>query len=60
MPLTMNYANQTDCEKKNLFLTCEVEDLRPLLANVDTDVRPSYSQVGATLVEHKGLDLEES
>lgn len=47
-------------KKKNLFLTCEVEDLRPLLANVDTDVRPSYSQVGATLVEHKGLDLEES
>ena len=42
-----------------LFLTCEVEDLGPLLADVDTDVRPSYSQVGTTLIEHKGLDLEQ-
>lgn len=37
--------------------TCEVEDLRPLLADVDTDVGPSYSQVGTTLVKHEGLHL---
>lgn len=46
--------------EKSIFsppLTCEVEDLRPLLADVDTDVRPSYSQVGTTLVKHEGLDL---
>lgn len=39
------------------LLTCEVEDLRPLLADVDTDVRTSHSQVGTTLIKHEGLDL---
>lgn len=40
-------------------LTCKVEDFRPLLADVDTDVRPSYSQVGTTLIKHKGLHLKQ-
>lgn len=40
------------------FLTCKVEDLRPLLADVDTDVRTSHSQVGTTLVKHEGLHLQ--
>lgn len=39
--------------------TCEVEDLRPLLADVDADVRPSYSQIGTTLVEHQGFHLKQ-
>lgn len=39
--------------------TCEVEDLRPLLADVDTDVRPSYSQIGTTLVKHQGFHLKQ-
>lgn len=50
------------CIRNNLFcffllLTCKVEDLRPLLADVDTNVRPSDGQVGSTLIEHKGLHL---
>lgn len=40
-------------------LTCEIEDLGPLLADVDTDVGSSYSQVGTTLVKHEGLHLQE-
>lgn len=40
-------------------LTCEVENLRPLFADVDTNVRSSHSQVGTTLIEYKGLDLQQ-
>lgn len=40
-------------------ITCEVKDLRPLLADVDTDVRPSYSQVGTTLIKHEGFHLKQ-
>lgn len=48
-------------EHSSLFIpiTCEVKDLRPLLADVDTDVRPSYSQVGTTLVKHEGFHLKQ-
>lgn len=38
-------------------LTCEVEDFRPLLADVDLDVRPTQSQVGAALVKDERLHL---
>lgn len=38
-------------------LTCKVKDLRPLLADIDTNVRTSHSQVSTTLIKYKGLDL---
>lgn len=44
---------------QTFLYTCEVEDLGPLLANVDADVRPSYSQVSTTLIKHKGLHLKQ-
>lgn len=45
--------------KLSFPLTCEVEDLGPLFADVDTDVRPSNSQVGSALVKHEGLYLKQ-
>lgn len=45
--------------QQHFFLTGKVEDLRPLFADVDADVRPSYSQVGTTLVKHEGLHLKQ-
>lgn len=47
-------------KKQNIFLlTSEVEDFRPLLADVDTDVRTSHSQIGTALIKHKGLHLKQ-
>lgn len=40
-------------------LTCEVEDLGPLLTDVDPDVSATHSQVRPTLVKHQGLHLRE-
>ena len=41
------------------LLTCEVENFRPLLADVHTNVSTSYSQVGSTLIKHKGFHLKQ-
>lgn len=38
-------------------LTCEMEDLCPLLADVDLDIRPAQRQIGPTLVENQGFHL---
>lgn len=52
------HKQQNKMQNLILLLTSKVEDLRPLLADVDTDVRTSHSQVGTTLIKHKGLDLK--
>lgn len=44
-------------EKQCGRLTSKVEDLGPLLADVDSDVGSTHGQVGTTLVEHQGLHL---
>lgn len=38
-------------------LTCEVEDLSPLLADVDLHIRPAQRQVGTALVKDERLHL---
>lgn len=43
---------------KAAALTGEVQDLRPLFANVDSDIGSSDSQVRSTLIEHQRLHLE--
>lgn len=58
--LTQTREEETAWRRRRISgLTAEVEDLRPLLADVHSDIRSTHCQVGTTLVKHQGLDLQQ-